>query len=212
MSVSSAILDGPYSSKHVCSTPWYVGFFYLILPLSHERDALVNIALCKLWKRAKNATKPTPAAIDIAIALMVFSGVVFRAEVAILLASTVAQILLSGWAPLKRVIKVGLISAAVSIGMSSNLNFPRHRMSDFHSSNVVLTVIVDSYFWQQWPLWPELYGLYFNVIQGKSSEWGVSFSSSPCSAFVDVPHRSRPSTPISRLTCPNSFSHPYLSS
>ncbi|KIP11676.1 glycosyltransferase family 22 protein [Phlebiopsis gigantea 11061_1 CR5-6] len=113
----------------------------------------VNIALCKLWKRAKNATKPTPAAIDIAIALMVFSGVVFRAEVAILLASTVAQILLSGWAPLKRVIKVGLISAAVSI---------------------VLTVIVDSYFWQQWPLWPELYGLYFNVIQGKSSEWGVS--------------------------------------
>ncbi|KAI0787329.1 hypothetical protein C8Q74DRAFT_1455380 [Fomes fomentarius] len=26
-----------------------------------------------------------------------------------------------------------------------------------------LTTLVDSYFWQQWPLWPELYGIYFNV-------------------------------------------------
>ena len=39
-----------------------------------------------------------------------------------------------------------------------------------------LTVTVDSYFWQQWPLWPELYGIYFNVFQGKSSEWGVRAS------------------------------------
>ncbi len=35
------------------------------------------------------------------------------------------------------------------------------------------TVIIDSYFWKQWPLWPELHGILFNVIQGKSSEWGV---------------------------------------
>lgn len=35
------------------------------------------------------------------------------------------------------------------------------------------TVMIDSYFWKQWPLWPELHGILFNVIQGKSSEWGV---------------------------------------
>lgn len=35
------------------------------------------------------------------------------------------------------------------------------------------TVVIDSYFWKQWPLWPELHGILFNVIQGKSSEWGV---------------------------------------
>lgn len=32
---------------------------------------------------------------------------------------------------------------------------------------------MDSYFWNQFPLWPELSGIYFNIIQGKSSDWGV---------------------------------------
>lgn len=36
-----------------------------------------------------------------------------------------------------------------------------------------LTILVDSYFWGRYPLWPELYAVYFNVYQGKSSEWGV---------------------------------------
>jgi len=40
--------------------------------------------------------------------------------------------------------------------------------------NEGLTILVDSYFWGQYPVWPELYGVYFNVYQGKSSEWGVS--------------------------------------
>ena len=38
---------------------------------------------------------------------------------------------------------------------------------------LALTVAVDSFFWQRWPLWPELYGVFFNVVQGKSAEWGV---------------------------------------
>jgi alpha-1,6-mannosyltransferase len=37
-----------------------------------------------------------------------------------------------------------------------------------------LTVFADSYFWDRFPLWPELAGLYFNVYEGKSSEWGTS--------------------------------------
>jgi hypothetical protein len=37
-----------------------------------------------------------------------------------------------------------------------------------------LTVVVDSYFWVNFPLWPEFSGIYFNVVEGKSSEWGVS--------------------------------------
>lgn len=32
---------------------------------------------------------------------------------------------------------------------------------------------VDSYFWKK-PLWPELWGFYFNVFEGKSVEWGTS--------------------------------------
>ena len=40
-----------------------------------------------------------------------------------------------------------------------------------------MSILVDSYFWQQWPIWPEFTGLYFNVVQGKSSEWGVRHDS-----------------------------------
>jgi hypothetical protein len=37
-----------------------------------------------------------------------------------------------------------------------------------------MTVVIDSYFWNQWPLWPEFASLFFNVVEGKSAEWGVS--------------------------------------
>jgi alpha-1,6-mannosyltransferase len=37
-----------------------------------------------------------------------------------------------------------------------------------------VTVSVDSYFWQRFPLWPEWIGFVYNTIQGKSSDWGVS--------------------------------------
>ncbi|EKM61314.1 glycosyltransferase family 22 protein [Phanerochaete carnosa HHB-10118-sp] len=113
----------------------------------------VNIALCRLWDRAPNATRPTARGIDISIVLLVFASVVFRAEVAVLLAAVVLQALWSRRTSLLRVIKVGLISSFVSIG---------------------LTVAIDTYFWRQRPIWPELYGVYFNVVQGKSAEWGVS--------------------------------------
>ena len=37
----------------------------------------------------------------------------------------------------------------------------------------MLTVSVDSYIWQTF-LFPEAHNIYFNVLQGKSSEWGIS--------------------------------------
>jgi hypothetical protein len=39
-----------------------------------------------------------------------------------------------------------------------------------------LTVTFDSYFWSKYPVWPEFQGLYFNIYEGKSSEWGVRLS------------------------------------
>lgn len=32
---------------------------------------------------------------------------------------------------------------------------------------------LDSYLWQRW-LWPELWGFYYNAVQGQSASWGVS--------------------------------------
>ncbi|KAJ7787372.1 alpha-1,6-mannosyltransferase subunit [Mycena olivaceomarginata] len=38
------------------------------------------------------------------------------------------------------------------------------------------TVSVDSYFWGRPYLWPEWHSIYFNVVEGKSADWGVYFS------------------------------------
>lgn len=76
----------------------------------------------------------------------------FRSEIAILLLTTTLYLLLTKSLPLRTVIVVGAISAIGSL---------------------LISVPIDSYFWQK-PLWPELWGFYYNAIQGSSSNWGTS--------------------------------------
>ncbi|KAI1797080.1 Alg9-like mannosyltransferase family-domain-containing protein [Ganoderma leucocontextum] len=110
-----------------------------------------NVALRLIIDRAPNSTRPSKSNIHWAIGLLTFTIVVFRSELLLLLGPLALQSIIR-YTSLYNVIKVGLVSGIIS---------------------AAITVLVDSYFWQQWPLWPELYGIYFNVIQGKSSEWGV---------------------------------------
>ncbi|KAF5874303.1 putative alpha mannosyltransferase subunit protein [Botrytis fragariae] len=88
----------------------------------------------------------------VGIFLFVFAGVVFRSEIALLLFTQLAYLLVLSRISLKTVIPAGIQSAILALAVS---------------------VPIDSYFWQK-PLWPELAGFYFNAIQGKSSEWGTS--------------------------------------
>lgn len=87
-----------------------------------------------------------------ALSMLTFSGVVFRSEIAILLATTSLYLLLTRQVSPRALITVGLVSLAGSLAIS---------------------VPIDSYFWQK-PVWPELWGFYFNAIQGGSSSWGTS--------------------------------------
>lgn len=139
----------------------------------------MNIATYLLWNRAPNATRPTERNILNAIGLLTFTTVVFRAELLLLLGPVVLQALWSGYASFGRIAKTGVISGCVSVGETA-LFFMHISSLKFHTSIHVaaLTVLVDSYFWQRWPIWPELYGLYFNVLQGKSAEWGVRCTTS----------------------------------
>nr|POE49563.1 dol-p-man:man(7)glcnac(2)-pp-dol alpha-1,6-mannosyltransferase [Quercus suber] len=113
--------------------------------------ALRNLILVKAvaTKAARSSTRRWRA-----LFLLTIAGIVFRSEIAILLAFETAMI------------------------------FFRHRASVFHeiipagvagvASGLLTTVTIDSFFWQQFPLWPEWVGFYYNTIQGKSSDWGTS--------------------------------------
>ncbi|KAF4453401.1 hypothetical protein F53441_3933 [Fusarium austroafricanum] len=87
-----------------------------------------------------------------AIALLVIAAAIFRSEVAVLLSATGLYLLLTGRISLRSLILTFLGSFVASL---------------------LISVPIDSYFWQK-PLWPELWGFYFNAILGSSSEWGVS--------------------------------------
>jgi alpha-1,6-mannosyltransferase len=88
----------------------------------------------------------------LAIFLLVFSGVVFRSEIAVLLFTQLLALLVESRISLQTIIPAGIGSALVALAIS---------------------VPIDSYFWQK-PIWPELAGFYYNAILGKSAEWGVS--------------------------------------
>lgn len=87
-----------------------------------------------------------------ALALFTISGAIFRSEIALLLATTALYLLLVGKATLRTIIPACLGSFIAALAVS---------------------VPIDSYFWQK-PVWPELWGFYFNAVLGSSSEWGVS--------------------------------------
>lgn len=90
----------------------------------------------------------------LALYLLTVAGIIFRSEIAILLAAETIFLLTRQRASLrKEVIPAGLTGAAIALAT---------------------TVSVDSIFWQQFPLWPEWVGFYYNTVLSKSSEWGTS--------------------------------------
>ncbi|KAI1769746.1 glycosyltransferase family 22 protein [Hypoxylon cercidicola] len=88
----------------------------------------------------------------VAIANLTMAAAVFRSELAILLATVTLY---------------GLALSHISLGRVI------HTFSIFFIVSLLSTIPIDSYFWQK-PLWPELWGFYYNAVLGSSSEWGVS--------------------------------------
>lgn len=84
--------------------------------------------------------------------MFVFAAAVFRSEVTLLLAINILYLVVLPELSLERVIFPFSVSFLTALATS---------------------IPIDSYFWQR-PLWPELWGFYYNVIQGSASNWGVS--------------------------------------
>ncbi|KPV73163.1 glycosyltransferase family 22 protein [Rhodotorula graminis WP1] len=89
-----------------------------------------------------------------AFSLLTFTAVVIRLELAALVAPFALEHLARGLVGVRELVVTGVVSAAASLALS---------------------VVVDSYFWQSptW-LWPEGQAFLFNVVEGKSADWGVS--------------------------------------
>ncbi|MCJ1437540.1 dolichyl-P-Man:Man(7)GlcNAc(2)-PP-dolichol alpha-1,6-mannosyltransferase [Xylographa pallens] len=87
------------------------------------------------------------------LVMLTVIGVTFRSEIAILLGCHTAWLLFN-----KRLSPTDIVTLG-SLGLAIGLS---------------LTVPVDSFFWQKIPLWPELSGFIFNILKGRSAEWGTS--------------------------------------
>ena len=144
----------------------------------------VNIALSLLLGRGSGLGRASTTRASWAVALLTFAAVVIRMEIAGLLGLLVIQLLLNRTLSITRLVKVGIISGLVSIGM----RFDLRQFTDSRCIHtrwfVALTVSIDSYFWDEWPLWPEFSSIYFNVYEGKSAEWGVS--TIPCRRNISL--------------------------
>ena len=79
--------------------------------------------------------------------------IIFRCDLLVLLAPLVIEMLVVGEIPFISTLLTGVIACMAAL---------------------VVTVGVDSYFWRRGWLWPEGVVLFFNTVQNKSEEWGVS--------------------------------------
>ncbi|TNY20313.1 Alg9-like mannosyltransferase family-domain-containing protein, partial [Rhodotorula diobovata] len=117
----------------------------------------VALALFVAPPSLSSVTKPRPSTrthLLAAFALLTFAAVVVRLELAALLAPFALEHLARGLVGWRELLVTGVGAAAASLALS---------------------FVVDTHFWLSptW-LWPEGQAFLFNVVEGKSSEWGVS--------------------------------------
>ncbi|MDI1488259.1 MAG: alpha-1,6- mannosyltransferase [Ramalina farinacea] len=91
-----------------------------------------------------------------ALSLLTAAGIIFRSELALLLAAHTLYLHFHPHIqlPLPTILTTGIISA---------------------TSSLALTIPIDTFFWRSpQPLWPELSGFIYNVYNGQSLNWGTS--------------------------------------
>ncbi|KAF3942162.1 hypothetical protein ABW19_dt0207601 [Dactylella cylindrospora] len=92
----------------------------------------------------------------IGLQILILAAIIFRCELAVLFVTSLIPLVLTGW--------ISIFPEVLIIGTATTI------------FGLMLAVPIDTYFWQTWPkpMWAEFEGFWFNTIEGKSSEWGVS--------------------------------------
>ena len=116
LAVSPSFLDGKNHPEHVRIGSWYE--YITSFPLKSNPTYLYLVNLATYFVLDARSTPFSSRRVSSAIALLTFTAVVFRAEVALLLGPLALQLLLTNKISFVSLIKVGLISGLFSLGLS----------------------------------------------------------------------------------------------
>lgn len=111
--IPSAFLDGTDPPKHVCDHPRYRP--YMTSDARMLTPFAVNVATYLLVDRSPNSRRPSQASLKVAVALLTWTAVIFRSEVALLLAPLCLQLLFTRRVPFLDLIRIGLLTGLLSI-------------------------------------------------------------------------------------------------
>ncbi|KAL2041344.1 hypothetical protein N7G274_005726 [Stereocaulon virgatum] len=116
----------------------------------------VTLATANLLPYAgrRPTSKKTRRRNKVALTLLTMAGVIFRSEIALLLASYTVYFYLHPniGLPLRSIIPAGVLGLVIGLA---------------------LTVPIDSFFWQRFWIWPELTGFIYNIVNRQSVNWGI---------------------------------------
>ncbi|KAJ1569894.1 dolichyl-P-Man:Man(7)GlcNAc(2)-PP-dolichol alpha-1,6-mannosyltransferase [Nowakowskiella sp. JEL0078] len=88
------------------------------------------------------------------VALLVFAAAVLRVEVGVLaLAILVSEIFVEKRLPIISLVEIGYITSL---------------------SSILVSIVIDSFFWSTPLFWPEFHAFYFNVVRGGAAAYGIS--------------------------------------
>jgi Alg9-like mannosyltransferase family len=140
----------------IAITPHFLFYSSRTLPNTFATVLVLNAIADWMWLdltyTEKDSLKTSPQYLVRSITWFVLTVLWFRCDMLILLGCVSLTWLITRRATFFQLIYNGLLVGIVALG---------------------ITVFVDSYFWQRW-LWPEGVVLFFNTVQNKSHEYGVS--------------------------------------
>ncbi|KAI4525912.1 hypothetical protein K525DRAFT_233909 [Schizophyllum commune Loenen D] len=158
----------------VCITQFHMMFWMSRTVPNTYAFVLATISIALLLGR------PSPKRTRRAINLLTVGGVLFRAELALLLAPITLHALLSGRISFRTAISTGIHAAIASLALTVAIDtaFWRPILSSKASPFDWWTSISPIQFCLRYlgaaPVWPELASIYYNVVLGRSADWGTS--------------------------------------
>ncbi|PNS20268.1 hypothetical protein CAC42_5718 [Sphaceloma murrayae] len=140
---------------------------YLVLPLTTEATRAFLLALSTSPKLRASSKRRR-----LTLYLLTVSGIIFRSEIALLLATSTATLyLFSGLGVRQELIPAvfagSLIALPTTLGLDTFLWRPRIALTvNYAKGQSMLQIPI--------PTWPELQAFFYNTVEGHSSDWGTS--------------------------------------